>query len=211
MILTLLTALFVAGVCAAMVACLALGLLSLSHYIESHAARARRLGLRALYLTALLQLLVILLDNVPLLPLSPNILAAVLHYSALSRSDWPFSSSTSSSSSSARTLWTSIVSLVVLPLASHVWLVRHHALSTQAWHQHRYDTLHRPKLPGGRLDWDVDSAEPPALREMTTLQVCAVLVVCVWAIPVYRLVGRIAAAEWGSGGMVVERAEPQRK
>ena len=41
MILNLLVALFVAAVGAASLFCLALGLLSLSQYIESHAARAR--------------------------------------------------------------------------------------------------------------------------------------------------------------------------
>lgn len=200
MLLNLLTAVFLAAVGAALLVCLALGLFSLSQYIEAHAARGRRYGLRALYLVALIQLLLVLIDNVPLLPLLPNLCCAILHYLALSQPNWPFSCS----SSPPNSLWTGLASLVLLPLASHIWLVRHHTLTLHAWHQHRYDTLHRPKLAGGRLDWDVNSTEPPAAREMTNLQVCAVLALCVWSVPVYRLLGRIAAAEWGSGGVVVD-------
>lgn len=204
MFLNLLVGVFIAAVGAAVLVCLALGLLSLSQYIESHAAQARRIGLRALYLVTVSQLLVILIDDVPFLPLLPSLIAAGLHFSALSQPRWPFASA-----SSAGSLWAGIASLVLLPLASHIWLVRHHTLTLHAWHQHRYDTLHRPKLPGARLDWDVRSTQPPAAREMSNLQVCAVLTVCVWSIPVYRLLGRIAAAEWGSAGVVVEPSIPQ--
>lgn len=192
MILALLTGLFIAAAGAALVVCLALGLLSLSQYIESHANRSRRLGLRALYLLIVLQLLLVL-DGVPLLPLLPNLAAAPLHRSALSDPSWPFASTSS--------LLSSLASLLVLPLASHILLVRHHTLTSRVWQQHRYDTLHRAKLPGGRLDWDVPDAKP-GVREMTNLQVCAVLAVCIWSMPVIRLLGRIAAAEWGSAGVV---------
>ncbi|SPO21537.1 uncharacterized protein UTRI_10047 [Ustilago trichophora] len=204
MFLNLLTSLFVLAVGAAVLVCLALGLLSLSQYIEAHASQARRLGLRAVYVVTIFQLLVVFVDDVPLLPLLPNIVASSLHYSALSYPTWPFSTA-----SSAHTLWTGIASLALLPLTSHIWLVRNHTLTLHAWHQHRYDTLHRPKLPGGRLDWDVDSTQPPSTREMTNLQVCAVLAICVWSIPVFRLLGRIAAAEWGSGGVVVDGSVQQ--
>lgn len=206
MILTILTASYVVAVGAALLACLALGLLSLSQYIESHASRARRIGLRALLAVTLVQVLVILLDSVPLLPLLPNIVAAALHYLALRDPSWPYSTASSPSLG----LSTSIASLLLLPLTSHMWLVRHHTLSQHAWHQHRFDTLHRPKLPGGRLDWDVTSTEAPATREMTNLQTCAVLTMCVWSIPVYRLLGRVAAAEWGAGGLDASKGERSR-
>ncbi|CBQ70745.1 conserved hypothetical protein [Sporisorium reilianum SRZ2] len=204
MILNLLVALFVAAVGAAALVCLALGLLSLSQYIETHASRARRIGLRALYLITALQILLILVDNLPLLPLLPIILATPLHYSALRDTAWPYSTA------SATSPWTSIASLLLLPLTSHISLARHHTLTAHAWHQHRYDTHHRPKLPGARLDWDVASPDPPATREMSHLQVCAVLAVCVWAVPVYRVVGRIAAAEWGGAGVVGEVQRARR-
>ncbi|TKY89162.1 hypothetical protein EX895_001693 [Sporisorium graminicola] len=197
MFLTLLAALFVAAVGGALLVCLALGLLSLSQYIESHASRARRIGLRALYAIIIMQMLIVLTDDVPLLPLLPSLSTAPLHYSALRDPTWPYSASSSSANP-----WTALASLLLLPLASHIWLVRHHALASHSWHQHRYDTIHRPKLPGARLDWDVASLEPPATREMSNLQVCAVLAVCVWSVPVYRLIGRIAAAEWDGAGVV---------
>lgn len=201
MLLKALTLLFVACVGVASLICLALGLLSLSQYMESNAARARRTGLRALYLAIGITLLVTLIDDVPLQPLLPALLAAPIHYIALSHPSWPFTPSSAASPPS--TAWSAVSSIALLPLASHVWLVRHHTLTTHAWHQHRYDTIHRPKLPGGRLDWDVvDSANPPGVKEMTNLEVCAVLTICVWSIPVYRLLGRVAAAEWGSGGIV---------
>lgn len=193
MLLDLLTYFFVAAVGVAALTCLALGLFSLSQYIESHAARARRMGLRALYAVAIVQLVIVAFDDVPLLPLLSNLLAIPSHYSALSQPTWPFATSSNALSS--------LASLLILPLISHIWLVRHHTLTLYAWHQHRYDTLHRPKLPGGRLDWDVATETPPGQREMTNLQVCAVLVVCVWSMPVYRLLGRVAAAEWGSEGI----------
>lgn len=196
MILDLLVALFIAAVGAALLVCLALGLLSLSQYIESHASRARRIGLRALYLGVTLQLLLIWIDDVPLLPLLPSALAATLHHTALRDPTWPYTGASPTSPYAA------LASLLVLPLASHIWLVRHHTLTSHAWQQHRYDTIHRPKLPGARLDWDVTSAEPPGAREMSNVQVCAVLAVCVWLMPVYRLVGEIAAAEWGGAGVV---------
>ncbi|KAF6767316.1 Transmembrane adaptor Erv26 [Kalmanozyma brasiliensis GHG001] len=192
MILTLLTGLFVVAAGAALVVCLALGLLSLSQYIESHANRSRRLALRTLYLVLLIQALLVL-DGVPLAPFLPGLAAALLHRSALLDPSWPFSPASS--------VLTSLASLLVLPLASHILLIRHHTLTSHTWHQHRYDTLHRAKLPGGRLDWDVPESTP-GQREMTSLQVCAVLSVCVWSIPVVRLLGRIAAAEWGSAGVV---------
>ncbi|CDR88050.1 uncharacterized protein SPSC_03636 [Sporisorium scitamineum] len=195
MILNLLVAFFVVAAGATLLVCLALGLLSLSQYIESHASRARRMGLRALYTITILQLLLTLIDDVPLLPLLPNIAAAAAHYSALGAPTWPYSAPSSTAP------WVGIASL--LPLASHIWLVRHHTLTSHAWHQHRYDTLHRP-------DWDVMSSEPPGAREMSNLQVCAVLAVCVWSIPVYRLVGMIAAAEWGGAGVVEEGGRSER-
>ncbi|KIS71437.1 uncharacterized protein UMAG_12133 [Mycosarcoma maydis] len=198
MMLNLLTAIFVVAAGAGLLACLTLGLLSLSQYIEFHASKARRIGLRSLGVIVVVEGLVVFLDDVPLTPLLPALIAASLHYSALRDPFWPYSAASSSLG-----LCTSIASLVLLPLTSHIWLVRYHTLSQHAWQTHRYDTLHRHRLPGGRLDWDVASTEPPATREMTNLQVCAVLVVCVWSIPVYRLLGRVAAAEWGcSGGMV---------
>ncbi|KAJ1033215.1 hypothetical protein NDA13_001212 [Ustilago tritici] len=195
MLLNILTAFFIAAAAATLLICLALGLLSLSQYIESHAARARRYGLGALYLLTVIQILLVIIDNVPFLPLLPNLISAPLHYTALSHPDWPFSVTPTLS----RTTWPwmSLLSLILLPLASHIYIVRHHTLTLHAWHQHRYDTLHRPKLPGGRLDWDVKSTDPPTAGEMTNLQVCAVLALCVWSIPVCRLLGRIAAAEWG--------------
>ena len=55
MLLALLTYFFVSSVGVAALTCLALGLFSLSQYIECHAARARRLGLRALYVVAFVQ------------------------------------------------------------------------------------------------------------------------------------------------------------
>lgn len=195
MILTLLTAFFVLSAGAAGVVCLALGLLSLSQYIESHAARARRIGLRLLFSVTLIHLLAVILDDLPLVPLLSTLAASALHYLAFSDPNWPFTSSPSTSS-----LVTSLLSLLLLPLTAHIGLVRHHTLTTHSWHQHRYDTLHRPKLPGGRLDWDV-TVTAPKTREMTNLEVCAVLAECIWSVPVYRLVGRVAAAEWGSGGI----------
>ncbi|SNX82721.1 uncharacterized protein MEPE_01427 [Melanopsichium pennsylvanicum] len=204
MFLYILTYVFVASVGIAILVCLALGLLSLSQYIESHSTRARRLGLRLFYLTIFFQLAITVFDDVPFLPLFPASLSAPMHYLALSQSDWPFSTSRSSVG-----LYTTIFSLVLLPLVSHIWLVRYHTLTIHAWQRHRYDTLHRPKLPGGRLDWDVDSTQPLPGVEMTNLQVCAVLVVCVWSVPVYRLLGRIAGAQWGSGGVVVGQSRKQ--
>ncbi|ETS62493.1 hypothetical protein PaG_03120 [Moesziomyces aphidis] len=208
MILSLLSASFVVCAGAVGLVCLALGLHSLSHYIETHAVRARVLGLRALVFTAIVQVLVVVVDDVPLSPLLPSLAAVLLHYRAISRSEWPFAATSSAGSRSGAL--EALVSLLLLPLTSHVWLMRSHALSLHAWHKHRYDTLHRPKLPGGRLDWDVDSIEPPGTRDMTQLQVCALLVVCVWSIPVYRLVGRIAAAEWGGAGGGLTGGAPVR-
>lgn len=198
MILNLLSYLFIISLGAVALLCLAQGLLFLTQYIEAHAARSRRLGIRALSTITVVQLLIIVLDDVPFLPLIPSLSAAILHYRALSTPTWPFATSSSSGALS------SLISLILLPLVSHVLLVRNHTMTAHAWHQHRYDTLQRPKLPGGRLDWDVQSAEPPGAKEMTNLQVCAVLAVCVWSIPVWRLLGRVAAAEWGSAGVVPE-------
>lgn len=207
MLLNILTAFFIAAAAATLPICLALGLLSLSQYIESHAARARRYGLGALYLLTVIQILLVAIDNVPFLPLLPNLISAPLHYTVLSHPDWPFSFTPTPS----RTTWPwmSLLSLILLPLASHIYVVRHHTLTLHAWHQHRYDTLHRPKLPGGRLDWDVKSTDPPTAGEMTNLQVCAVLALCVWTIPVCRLLGRIAAAEWG--GTPIGRQREERR
>ena len=165
MILDIFTAAFVVAVGALGLSCLALGLHSLSHYIETHAVRARVLGLRALIFTAAVQVLVVVLDDVPLSPLLPSLAAVWLHYRAISRPGWPFAT-TGSTVSRTGTL-EALLSLVLLPLCSHIWLMCSHTLSLHAWHKHRYDTLHRPKLPGGRLDWDVDSTEPPSAREMT--------------------------------------------
>ncbi len=78
----------------------------------------------------------------------------------------------------------------------------HHTCMASASLRHDPST----QVAGGRLDWDVvDSANPPGVKEMTNLEVCAVLTICVWSIPVYRLLGRVAAAEWGSGGIVAGR------
>lgn len=203
MILEVLTAFFTLAVGSAALFCLALGLLSLSQHIETHAARARRIGLRILYAITFAQLLIIFVDGVPFLPLLPTLFAGALHYRAFLPPTWPFTPSPNNAMES-------LISLVILPLSSHIYMIRSHTRGARAWHQHRYDTQHRPKLPGGRLDWDVESHEPPGVREMTNLQVCAVLAICVWSVPVYRLLGRIAVAELGSAGVVMDDNERRR-
>lgn len=192
MILQPLSLLFAASSGAALLLSLALGLLSLSRYIERQSAQARRIGLYLVYASVLLQWLLIIIDHVPWRPMLPTMLAHSLHYRAISEATWPYVSAGSLSSGLS----------LCLSLLSHVLLARHHTTNTRDWHTHRYDTLHRPKLPGGRLDWDVDpSTSRPQNEEMTHLQVCAVLAVCVWTVPVWRFLGRVAAAEWGSTGL----------
>lgn len=191
MILRLLSLLFAGLSGAGVLVSLALGLLSLSRYIEAQAARSRRIGLYLVYFAVAAQLLIVAVDSVPVAPLLPNLLAQLLHYRALSSASWPYVVANGGHALS-----------FLLPLASHIWLARHHTINTKAWHLHRYDTLRRPKLPGGRLDWDVNpSTSRPQSVEMTHLQVCAVLVLCVWLVPVWRFLGRVAAAEWGSAGL----------
>lgn len=192
MILRLLSLLFIALSGVGVLLSLALGLLSLSRYIEGQAARSRRIGLYLVYVSVTVQLLIVTVDKVPFAPLLPNLLAHLLHYRALASPTWPYLV--------ANGVWTALSFL--LPLASHIWLARHHTINTKAWHLHRYDTLHRPKLPGGRLDWDVNPhTSRPQSIEMTHLQICAVLALCVWMVPVWRFLGRVAAAEWGSLGV----------
>ncbi|PWZ03339.1 hypothetical protein BCV70DRAFT_224812 [Testicularia cyperi] len=193
MLLKLLSWAFAAAVAIGLLVCIALGLLSLSQYIETHSGRARRLGLNLLYASSVIQIVIVVFDDVPLVPILPNLLASLLHRRALSHTQWPYV--TAVTGSQVGRLASTAASLL-LPLMSHIWLVRHHTFTARAWSQHRYDTIHRAKLPGGRLDWDIDPTAEPTNAEMSNLEVCAVLTICIWSVPIWRILGRVAAADW---------------
>ncbi|KAN0061004.1 erv26 superfamily protein [Thecaphora frezii] len=198
MFLSLFSLAFAAVSVVALLLCVALGLQRACQFIESHASYSRRCGLRLIYASVAIQLGIIIVDSVPLWPLLPSLTANVLHWRSVSRAAWPFAARGANPTNVAPLRWTQAASTVlslVLPLASHVMLTRHHNLVSHSWHLHRYDHAHRPRLPGGRLDWDV-APVPPDEREMTVLELIAVLGFCVWTVPVWRFLGSCAAMEW---------------
>ncbi|EPQ28354.1 uncharacterized protein PFL1_04181 [Pseudozyma flocculosa PF-1] len=200
MLLSLFSYAFALASVVALLFCVALGLLRLCQFIEAHSSQSRRIGLRLLYASLSVQVGIVVLDSVPLWPLLPSLAAGALHLHSLSRPSWPFAAAPTNGRDRRQGAWpwswVAPTLSVVLPLASHMMLTRHHNLVSHTWHRHRYDHARRQRLPGGRLDWDVEP-EVPREREMKVVELIAVLGFCVWTVPIWRFLGSCAAIEWG--------------